>query len=357
MNMCAHKLSRWFLFIAVLLGKAETVCACVPPPGIGVCVEPSAATWHDQIQFFFPSWASFAKGRKPDQLELLVDGLPAPNCRLLWIDTQRGIASYQIEPPPPESALQRQALAAIRPGRLSRLIHFSFLWADGDGSTLPVDFAIISVEPLCFWLIVGTIVGIGALLVWAGWKTNLVRCRNGGSTRFSLARSQAALSLWVSSACLLWTNIVFPSDGTLGHNELALCVFGIGMLTALCAVYLDASRIKKREALLAGYRERLRENGARIHFLQDAISRLTLGIPERNRFEQELLTRQQAQHALEQEIDDAGNRQRAPQYWFLHEIVTDANGVCVHRVQFVAVSLVLGSRPPPHIGPACRRRR
>jgi hypothetical protein len=227
----------------------------------------------------------------------------------------------------------------LRPGRLSQLVQFSFGWTDGTDSTPPVNFELVLTEPLRFWLVLVTIACVAVLLVLAALWTNLVRrC----DRRFSLFRTQATFSGFVAFACLLWVGAVtpFPSAGDL--CEPAIWVFGIGMTAALGGMYLESLRGARREAALAQLLGRQSENHARIDFLEDRIPQSHGFGPEQHRFAQELAARRLVAQDIAHDIDAAQNRKPTQQHGFLHEIVSDAKGVRLHRVQFAAVSLLLG---------------
>jgi hypothetical protein len=200
---CLRLCGAW-LCGAVLTGRtSQKSLGCSPPPATGFCVEPAAVTWHDRIQFSFSGANSFSNRQNWDRVVLLADGVPSPSFRLLWVDTRRGVAMYELDPPPLGSPLSRLTLAFLRPDSLTRLIHVSFLWPDNLGATPSVNLAIVAADPLRFWLAVSIIAGSGAFLLWAASATNLFRNVRNHLSRFSLAESQAIFSTRVAISCLL----------------------------------------------------------------------------------------------------------------------------------------------------------
>jgi len=197
------------------------------------------------------------------------------------------------------------------------------------------------------------------LFVWLSKRGYLIHDSNppeppaGQLKPYSLGLSQAAFWFFLVIGSFLFIYLVTTDYNTI--TDQALILMGIGTATALGAAMIDATKRDTSTIDLSALRPEqarlqalINELGAKQSQLQTQITTASAGptSPEQLALNETTVALQESQAKLVEvtrQIDDAKSRLSKPvSENFLKDLLTDANGITLHRFQIVIWTLVLG---------------
>ena len=211
------------------------------------------------------------------------------------------------------------------------------------------------------WLWLAAVLLTGALIfcIWAARRGWLVRDSNppqpaaGDQKPYSLALTQAAFWFFLVIGSFILIYLITGEYNTI--TEQALVLIGIGTGTALGAAMIDSSKTDTSNQDLSALRpERVRvavvvgELAAKANDLKKEIedAGAAASADDQSALQQTNITLQENQAKLaelDRSIADAEGRLSKPvSESFLKDLLTDANGVTLHRFQIIIWTLVLG---------------
>ena len=226
----------------------------------------------------------------------------------------------------------------------------------------PASIQLIVVPQFWFWVWV-VLFGAGLLVfVWLVKHTNILRDTGGAIEpgqlpKYSLARTQMAFwtILVLGGFVFLWLVL----DETDAMTSSAVTLIGISGSTALGAVLVDSGKRSEVTAKLAPLQQEQQalQSDAAVAAVQPAPAKGTppaiVPQPPNNppaTTPQPPVVQQVRTAELSRQID-ALHQQAAsrPTVHFLNDILSDSNGICLHRVQIFVWTLVLGVTYVRHV--------
>jgi hypothetical protein len=267
------------------------------------------------------------------QLVLYLDGLPMTNLTGAVLGPpEQGIMEFVLSHATAKEAWAR-ILGSPLPEKTADL-RISIGYAD----QFPISSTqIITLNKLPSWWYIfflgfAPVLAIGIALIWLGLNTALFRdgtLADGTPAAYSLARTQAAWWLFfVVSAFVLIAAVTGDFNGTL--NGTALTLLGIGGATAAGSAVVGASKQGEQHEAVVNLQQKTDDQ---LQSLQ-AAQRGTTPPPAN------LIAAVQAQIAANQQMLVRIKQPNAPKQ-FLTDILSDADGISIHRFQLLAWTLVL----------------
>jgi len=270
------------------------------------------------------------------QLVLYLDGMPMTNLTGTLPDPpDRGLIEFVLSHASAKEAWAR-ILGRPWPGEKAQ-VRISMGYAD----QFPISSAqVIKLSKLPIWPFIFGLVPVlilGGLLIWLGLTTPLFRdgtLADGQPAAYSLARTQAAWWLFfVVSAYVLIAAVTGDFNGTL--NGTALTLLGIGGATAAGSAIVGASKQGEQHEVAQNLQQKTLDQQAKVQLLQAAQAG-----PNPPPQAADLIAAVNAQIAANQQMLVRIGQPNAPQH-FLTDILSDADGVSIHRFQLLAWTLVL----------------
>jgi hypothetical protein len=199
----------------------------------------------------------------------------------------------------------------------------------------------LTVTPVCwYWILLAVLfilLGVGA------WKLNLLRDRDTSAENkpLSLGRTQMAFWTVVILASYIYIGLV-TTDFLHTMTATALTLMGISAATGMTAVLIDSDKKKQVTALQA----KQTALDARITNLQPAVTNAAAANPVvaatvvslNNELQQEQTRKHDVDSQLQQKAPTANPSADNP----ITDLLTDADGLSLHRLQIVAWTLTLG---------------
>ncbi len=206
------------------------------------------------------------------------------------------------------------------------------------------DYPLIVIKKTGFWIFVVIFVLVLSLFLWLAKASSIIRDPSKLPLRqrtYSLGRTQMAFWFFIVTVSYVFIWMITSDLESL--TESALGLIGISAATALGAVVVDSSKrndaeskrqdLEKEKAVL---QTRLNELGPQI-----AASPPPTNLSDLKREEAEKNAPRLAQVKKEiQDLTAAMTPQQSAGFW--NDILTDANGISLHRFQMVIWTIVLG---------------
>jgi hypothetical protein len=198
-----------------------------------------------------------------------------------------------------------------------------------------------------------------AVFFYLAWKTNIIRDSEpqsppeGKKRPFSLAKAQIAWWFFIIFGSFLLIRIVTDDYNTI--NQTGLVLLGIGTAAALGAAIVNSSKrestdselltLKPKQATLQVAVKQLEAQAASLEAKKNA-SPPTISAQESETLaavNRDLEGKRAELEQLNQKVADAESARNKPvSENFLQDILTDVNGVNLHRFQMIAWTITLG---------------
>jgi hypothetical protein len=202
-------------------------------------------------------------------------------------------------------------------------------------SALSVKFEMV---PICQFLFgIAMVLALGGVLIWLGVTTPLFRdgkLPNGQLSAFSLSRTQAAWWLFFIVASYLMIAAV-TGDFNETLNGTALTLLGIGSATAAGGAVVSASKRGEPQAAIQTIQQKTAAQQHTVQTLTQQIVANTAPADAQARVDatSDEITANRAMVTTIQRLDNSEG--------FLKDILSDADGISIHRFQLVVWTIVL----------------
>lgn len=302
-----------------------------------------------------PANAATEKEIDPRKLVLFLDGIEITKLNPRSVVPESGELRFTLERTKDSRAAWNNFLA-----QPTSNWHKNVTASVGEEGKFPVDskqsFALRLYYPT--YLTVGVILFVVFLVgfFFAAWKTPIIRDSGpaapvgGPRTRpFSLARLQAAWWFFIILGSFLFIALVTWDYDTLTASALAL--LGIGSATALGAAVVDSNKrestntdlrtLKPQEAKLSATVEELRTRRSET---ERSVARgLVVDSTTLARLDTDLAAKEAELDQVKVQVNDAAAGLEKPvSAGFFSDVLSDVNGVTLHRFQMLIWTIVLG---------------
>jgi hypothetical protein len=282
-----------------------------------------------------------AQGVDPASLRVFLDGRELPGGLPVAYDVSKDSISFTLKRTPDSRDAWNHLLGS--PTKAIRITRVG-VGLPGKPELATVDphptLQLLVVHPIRFWFCTAFVLLALILLIWLARTSNIIRDSGPPDPPpekrrpYSLARTQMAFWFFMvlSAFILIWA--ITGDRDTI--TEQALILIGIGTGTALGAATIDVSKRTTADNLLADLQPKHARAAAELAELNAALA--TGGPPT-----PDVAEKQEQVNALKQRLDAAEGLLHKPVSEGLRlDLLTDADGITLHRFQIAVWTIVLG---------------
>jgi hypothetical protein len=282
-----------------------------------------------------------AQGVDPGSLRVFLDGRELPGSRPVAYDVSKNSITFTLKRTPDSRDTWNHLLGS--PTNAVRVTRAG-VGPPGKPEFATVDphptVQLLVVHPIRFWFCAAFVLLALILFIWLARTSNIIRDSGppdpppGKRRPYSLARTQMAFWFFMvlSAFILIWA--ITGDRDTI--TEQALVLIGIGTGTALGAATIDASKRTIADNLLTDLQPKHAKAAAELAALDAALATGQPVTPE-------VAEKREQVNALTQQLDGAEGLLHKPISEGLRlDLLTDADGITLHRFQIVVWTIVLG---------------
>ncbi|HEX2188679.1 MAG TPA: hypothetical protein VHG51_07250 [Longimicrobiaceae bacterium] len=318
-------------------------------------VAPRAATMGDRVRLRVDGLPELLrqKNRPARDLVLYLDGRALKEARAEPVGPAGGELEFRLL----RSEASRDAWNAVlaKPGTGGRVVTVSTGFPDErELPPAPGGLRLDLLDRFWLWVVgVFLLLVLGVLAHYSDLLRDPAPTDLGGSERrpYSLARFQMAFWFCVVLASYLFLLLVTRDHETL--NAQSLVLLGIGAATLLAAAGVDAVKRDQAREQAAAARASAERQSTYVAELEAEHEQLGVAVAQGGAPAAEaaalpvlgarLAAEREERNELERRAEEAASRRWPASEWFLKDLLTDANGISLHRFQMLVWTLVLGS--------------